>query len=140
MKRIKDIALYSSLCYTFLMLFMLAMLSVASETLTRVDAVFSTSQFADIAFLLLVYSIFVGLSFLIFDVKAFNKALKRVLHISLNFALLITVMIMLASGRKVDTAMIVFASCFLFLIVYFLAMLVSKGINKLGELIDSRNN
>lgn len=36
--------------------------------------------------------------------------------------------------------MLVFAGTFVFLAVYFAAMLISFGINKLGTAIDSRNN
>ncbi|MBE6678597.1 MAG: hypothetical protein E7597_07375 [Ruminococcaceae bacterium] len=139
MKRIKDVALYASLCFTLLMMFVCGVFSAASATQTKVETAFSANKFADIAFLLFVYSLLVGFSFLIFDIKPLNKALKRVLHVGLNFALLVAAMVMLPKAEGADNTMLIFAACFAFIVVYFLAMLISKGINKFGELVDSRS-
>ena len=126
MKRIKDVALYASLCFSLLMLFVCGVFSAASNALTKVEVAFSASKFADIAFL-------------IFDIKGLNKSLKRVLHVALNFVLMIAAMLMLPKGEGTDVTMLIFASCFAFIAVYFFSMLISKGINKLGQLIDGRN-
>lgn len=139
MKRIKDVALYASLCFSLLMLFVCGVFSAASNALTKVEVAFSASKFADIAFLIFVYSVLVGFSFLIFDIKGLNKSLKRVLHVALNFVLMIAAMLMLPKGEGTDVTMLIFASCFAFIAVYFFSMLISKGINKLGQLIDGRN-
>ncbi len=144
MKRIKDIALYSTLTFTFMMMLICALFVVGENTLTGGVSNFSGADFADKAFLLLLYSVFVGVSFLVFDIKPFNQTLKRILHIGLNYGLLVGFIVLFQkanAGANVtaNTTMTIFASTFIFIIVYFAAMLISKGINKLGKLIDSAN-
>lgn len=145
MKRIKDIALYSTLCFTLVMLLLCFLLSTAESVLTigKAGSPLSAVEFADKVFLLLMYSLAVGFSFLIFDIKALNATIKRVFHAGLNYGLLVAFLVMFQSANSEgnvsgDTTMLIFAASFLFLAVYFGAMFISKGINKLGALIDSR--
>lgn len=138
MRRIKDVALYATLCFTLVMLTVCGLFATAQATLTKVENSFASSTFANLAFLIFVYSVLVGLSFLVFDIKAMNKTLKRVIHVVLNYALVVAALIMANTSEKTDMTMLVFAMTFVFIAVYFFAMLIGKGINKLGELIDSR--
>ncbi|MBQ7047338.1 MAG: hypothetical protein IJN86_00150 [Clostridia bacterium] len=145
MKKIKDIALYSSLCFTLVMLLICVLYGSAESSLTNSDKgeVLSAASFADKAFLLFVYSVAVGFSFLLLDINAISKTARRVMHFILNYGLLLAFLIMFQKSNPegnvtADTTMLIFAASFLFIAVYFAAMLIGKGINKFGALIDSR--
>lgn len=144
MKRIKDIALYTSLCFSLLMLFICAMFVIAESNLTTETSAFSAVDFADKAFLLLVYSVCVGFSFLVFDLNKISTTARRLIHVVLNYGLMVAFIVFFTkanAGATVvsgDRTMLIFAASFLYIIIYAAAMLVSKGVNKLGTLVDSR--
>lgn len=144
MKRIKDISFYSTLCFTLLMLTLCAMYGVAEGLLTTADNVFGGADFADKAVGLLLYSVGVGLSFLVFDIKPLNKVAKRVIHVGLNYVLMVIALYSffkqnsaaeVASG---DMTMLIFAGTFVFIAVYCVGMALCHLFGKLDKALASR--
>lgn len=145
MRRIKDIALYATLCFTIVMLTLCALYGVAEGSLTTENNSFGGKDFADKAFTLFMYSVGVGLSFLLFDIKPLNKVLKRVFHIAINYVLMIIVLnglFNMNSGAAVastNLTMLIFAGTFVFIAVYFASMAICYWLRKLDKAIENRD-
>ena len=134
MKRIKDIAFISTLSFTLFMLTFCAVEAMATNEFgdKGVDAV----RFANNALVFFVYSVCIGLSFLLFDIKAFSKTVKRTLHFVLNFGLMMVSIFGFANIVVAVAAATVFVLSFVFVLVYFGGMLISSLLRKLGKAID----
>ncbi len=128
MKRIKDVAFISTLSYTLLMLTLCAMQYAAVSELG--DKTMDVTRFGDNAFVLFVYSVCIGLSFLLFDIKLFSKTVKRALHFMLNYGLMMVFIFAFSSVIASDAAAIAFVLSFVYLVVYFGGMLVCSLLRK----------
>lgn len=135
MKRVKDIAFISTLSFSLLMLVFCFMESVASN---EFDAqLIEADRFANNALVLFVYSICIGLSFLLFDIKAFSQTVKRGIHFVLNYGFMLLFVFGFAKVVVGDKAAIAFATSFVFIAVYFLGMLISSLFRKLDAFLQS---
>ena len=134
MKRIKDIAFISTLSFTLFMLVFCAIEGVATGEFgdKGVDAV----RFANNALVLFVYSVCIGISFLLFDIRPFSATVKRALHFVINYAMLMVFMFGFADIIVNDAAAIAFAVSFVFVLVYFGGMLISSLFRKLDKAIE----
>ncbi len=138
MKRAKDIAFITFLCFSLLVLALLVVISSAAhlygdsasgeETLSAF-----ASDLADGGAMLFVYSVAVGLSFLIFDIKPLPAFWKRALHVVLNYALMTAFFVLLTAGRSGRGAMMLLLT-FIFIAVYIAGALICRGLAKLEAL------
>lgn len=135
MKRIKDIAFISTLSYTAFMLTLCAMQFAAVSELG--DKTMDVTRFGDNAFVLFVYSVCIGLSFLLFDIKFFSKTVKRTLHFVINYGLMMVFIFAFSSVIASDVAAIAFVLSFVYLVVYFGGMLVCNLLRKLEKVLES---
>ncbi len=131
MEKIKKYISLSTLSFTLISCFMYVLAAAAGKREMIAP---------DYAFLLLVLSFVLGFSFAIFDIKALPRTAKRLLHIALTFGVTITGVLLKLKDSDADKAMIIFASCFAFLIVYFLCMLICAGLRKLENFIKDGKN
>lgn len=135
MKRVKDIAFISTLSFSLFMLVFCAMEAVAAGEFgdKGVDAV----RFANNALVLFVYSVCVGLSFLLFDIKLFSATVKRAVHFVLNYGLMLAFIFGFASIVVSDAAATAFALSFVFVLVYFGGMFISSLFRKMDKAIEA---
>lgn len=140
MKRFKDIAFISLLSFTLMALCGLLVLNAAAgafggsaegEETIRAFA----SDVADGGFAIFVYSVLIGLSFMIFDAGFLSAFWKRALHLVLNYALMVAFFIMLTAGHS-GRGIILLVLTFVFTAVYFLGLLLCRGLKKLGAVLD----
>ena len=134
MKRVKDVAFISTLSFS---LFMLGFCAIESVAVTEfgnlpVDA----SRYANNALVLFVYSLCIGASFLLFDIKVMGQGVKRAIHFVLNYALMLVFVFGFAEIVVNDAAAMAFAASFVYLAVYFLGMLISSLLRKLDGAIQ----
>lgn len=136
MKRVKDITLYSTLCFTLVMMLFCILLTPSSDISDASGDAALALNFADYAFTVLLYSVCVGLSFLLFDIKI-NKVLNRTLHIILNYVLMV-IFLSLLVREGVDLTKMVFVCTFVFIVVYPAAMVICFWLRKLDKMLQSR--
>ena len=138
MKRTKDIAFIVTLAFSLFMLVFCGMEAVAAGQLgdKPVDAV----RFANNAVMLFVYSLCIGLSFLLFDIKAMSGSVKRGIHLILNDALMLVFIFSFADIIVTDAAATAFVLSFVFVLVYFGGMLISSLFRKLDKVMEEAKN
>ncbi len=137
MDKLKKYVNMATLTFTLVSSALYALVAGASDA--GADSVFILTPGK--AFILLLLSLLVGFSFAIFDVKALPQTAKRLIHIAINFVLtVITVISMYNENTTGDKTMLVFISCFVFLAVYFLGMLVCSGLRKLEKFTKDAKN
>ncbi len=146
MARLRDIVLISLVCFTLLALCGLVVVSTAAGAFgTNATGEEAVTAFADdlaeAGFVLFVYSVLVGASFWLFDIKGMSQLIKRALHLFLTYACTIGAFSLLAYGRS-GFGIMLFVITFAFIAVYYLGMLVCKGLKKLdaylGEIKNSK--
>ena len=140
MKRFKEIAFITLISFTLLTLTGLVVIATAASAFgTAADGEAAISAFAEdlanLGFVGFLYSVVIGASFLIFDIKWISAFWKRTIHLVLNYAVMITVFIVLTLGRTGQGAM-AFVLTFAFIVVYFLGMLICRGLKKLETVLD----
>ena len=79
------------------------------------------------------YSLCVGASFLVFELKKLPSAATRTIHILLNYALM--VVFVFGFTGKIKEAGMIFAATFIFIAVYVFCSLVTKGLKKLDKFV-----
>jgi len=138
MKRTREIAFIVTLAFSMFMLAFCGMEAVAAGALgdKPVDAV----RFANNAVMLFVYSLCIGLSFLIFDIKVMPQSVKRGIHLVLNYGLMLLFIFGFAEIIVADAAATAFVLSFVFILVYFGGMLLSGLFRKLDKALEEAKN
>ena len=129
MKKIKDCFFYATLTFTCLILFFNI---IRSMVFTGTDNDFLHYENTVIYFF---YSLCVGASFFVFELKKLPTAATRTLHIMLNYVLM--VVFVFGFTGKIKEAGMIFAATFIFIAVYALCTLLSKGFKKLDRFIKN---
>ena len=127
MKKIKDCFFYATLTFTCLILFFNIIRSVV---FTNTDNNFLHYENTVIHFL---YSLSVGASFLVFELKKLPSAATRTIHILINYALM--VVFVFGFTGKIKEAGMIFAATFIFIAVYVFCSLITKGLKKLDKFV-----
>lgn len=144
MKRVEKIAFISFLSFTLLALTGLVVLRIAGAAFggnAVGDEALSAfaADVADGGFILFVYSVLIGLSFLIFDIKWLNSTLKRALHLLLNYVLM-TAAFMLVAADKSGKGLVLLVLTFVFIAVYYGGMLLCRVAAKLLHIAEEIKN
>lgn len=134
--KIKRYISLSTLSFTLVSCIIYLIAAVAIEEGS--DAVFILTP--GTAFVLLLMSFVLGFSFAIFDVEKLPRTAKRLIHITITFALTVCGVLLLYTEGAGNKAMLVFLSCFVFLIIYFVCMFISAGIRKFENFIKDEKN
>lgn len=144
MKRVKKIAFISFLSFTLLALTGLVVLRIAGAAFGG-DAVGDealsafAADVADGGFVLFVYSVLIGISFLLFDIRWLSGAWKRTLHLLLNYALMVAAFMIIAAGKDGKGLMLMVLTA-LFLAVYYGGMLLCRVAAKALHIAEDVKN
>lgn len=140
MKRVKDIVFITLISFALLALAGLLVLNSAagafggSATGEQTIKAFA-SDVANGGFALFVYSVLIGVSFLVFDIKWLSAFWRRTLHLVLNYVLMVALFLLLTMGHS-GQGLMVFVLTFIFVAVYFLGMLICRGLGKLSATLE----
>lgn len=138
MKRAREIAFIVTFAFSAFMLVFCGMEAVAASSLgdKPVDAV----RFANNAVMFFVYSLCIGISFLIFDIKVMSQSVKRGIHLVLNYGLMLLFIFGFAEIIVSDVAATAFVLSFVYIVVYFCGMLLSGLFRKLDKVLEEAKN
>lgn len=144
MKRVREIAFISFLSFTLLALAALAALRIAGAAFggnavgDEALSAFAVDV-ADGGFVLFVYSVLIGISFLVFDIKWLSALWKRALHLLLNYALMVAAFMLVAAGKDGKGLMLMVLTA-LFVAVYYLGMLLCRVAAKALHMAEGIKN
>ena len=140
MKRFKEIVFLCALSFTLLSLAFLFVLNAGASAFGAEASGGDTikafaSDIANAGLFLFVYSVFIGVSFLIFDIKKLPAFWKRALHLVLNYVVMVVCFLAATSGHS-RRALMVFVLSFVFIIVYFVGMALCRLLRKTEASLD----
>lgn len=132
MKKIKNVVFIANLTFTLIILAFFAVLSSIDSAGTKAASFLDY----DNVFIFFLYSLCVGLTFLVLDIKKMPASARRVAHIVLNYLLM--VLFIFGFTGNIKEIMMIFVASFVFFAIYALCSTAAHFLRKLCTFLEDK--